>query len=137
MKIRHTFALLLLLTAGISFAQQKSSFAPQLDAILETFQKQDLSILQKVTHENYTIKGIFPGMEEQILPQVFAQLPSFTNYTIEGETAEPNGTRIALYFSDEEKAFKYPANFLIDKNVKISEFNILENAEISTQVNKK
>ncbi len=136
MKTKNTFSIILLFLSFIATAQEKSKFTPQLDKVLEMFQKQDASIATPVLHENYIISNILPGMEEQILPQVLGQMPAFGSYEIESEKAETNGTRIELAFVGKEEGIRYPCTFLIDKNGKIAELNILENAEIKTELNK-
>lgn len=135
MKTKLLLPIILLLLAFIGNAQQKSKFAPQLDAVLKMFTTRNTEAAAGVLAENYTIARIFPGMEEQVLKEVLKQLPVFSGYIIKTEKPDKEGTRLTVDFTvknDDDK--KFPASFLILKDGKIQELNILENATVETKL---
>lgn len=135
MKTKSLLVLLLIMAVTSVSAQGKSKFAPQLDKILEMFIKKDAKVAASVLHKDYTIAGIFPGAEEQVLPQLFEQFPKLDGYTIVSEKQEAKGTRIVINFTEKKSGFEYPSNFLIDKNGIVTELNLLDNAKIETKFN--
>lgn len=135
MKIKPFLMLLFLANVAFVSAQNKSKFAPQLDKILEMLTKKNAKVAESVLHKDYIIAGIFPGAEEQVLPQLFAQLPKFDGYEILSEKKENKGTRIAVNFIKKSEEIEYPSNFLIDENGIIVELNLFESAKIDTKFN--
>lgn len=134
MKIKSLLLLLFIMSVAFLQAQNKSKFAPQLDTLLEMFAKKNAKVAQSILHKDYIIAGIFPGAEEQVLPQLFAQFPKFDGYTILSEKKEAKGTRVAVNFTEKSSGFEYPSNFLIDESGIILELNLLENAKIETKM---
>ena len=135
MKIKSLLLLLLISNTVMLQAQDKSKFAPQLDKLLEMFAKKDAKVGQSILHKDYTIAGIFPGAEEQVLPQLFSQFPKFDGYSIVSENKEAKGTRVTVNFTEKSSGFEYPSNFLISEAGIILELNLLENAKIETKFN--
>lgn len=134
MKTKVIAALVLLVVSFTGNAQQKSKFAPQLDAVLQMFTQHDTALAAPVLAENYTITKIFPGMEKEVLPQVLKLLPVFTGYIVTTEAEDKEGTRLTVDFVNDISGVKYPTNFLILKNNKIQELNILESATVETKL---
>jgi hypothetical protein len=133
-KIILIVALLITLTG---YGQEKTKFDPQLKTVVKMFKTKDAKVVEPLLAENYTIAGIFPGAEEQVLPQVLPQFPAFDSYKFISQTEEKEGTRVKLLFIETTTGADYPANFLFNKDKKIQEFNILETASIETQINGK
>lgn len=131
-KIIYFVFALLVSVAGT--AQDSSKFEPQLNTVLKAFQNQDVSKLNTVLAENFTIAGMPKGFEKQILPQLVEQLPPFDSYKVTKVEEETNGTRVYLYFVEPKTKEQVTSNFLFNKKNKIQEFNLLDDSEITTQV---
>lgn len=133
-KIILIFALIVTLTG---YGQDKGKFDTQLNTVVKLFTTKNADVINPVLAENYTIAGIFPGAEEQVLPQVLPQLPRFDDYKLVSQSEEKEGTRVNILLTESKSGYEYPANFLFNKEKKIQEFNILETASIQTQINGK
>ncbi|RDI14599.1 hypothetical protein [Flavobacterium sp. AG291] len=133
-KIILIFALIVTLTG---YGQDKGKFDTQLNTVVKLFTTKNADVINPVLAENYTIAGIFPGAEEQVLPQVLPQLPRFDDYKLVSQSEEKEGTRVNVLLTESKSGYEYPANFLFNKEKKIQEFNILETASIQTQINGK
>lgn len=133
-KIILIFALIVTLTG---YGQDKGKFDTQLNTVVKLFTTKNADVINPVLAENYTIAGIFPGAEEQVLPQVLPQLPRFDGYKLVSQSEEKEGTRVKILLTESKSGYEYPANFLFNKEKKIQEFNILETASIETQINGK
>ena len=133
MKTKLIYLLYILLISFTAIAQDSSKFDSQLKTILKTFQEKDINKLNPILAENYTIAGMPKGLEKQILPQIIQQLPAFSSYKVTQVKKEKNGTRIYLYFTSTKSKEKVNSNFLFNDKNKILEFNILDEANVSTQ----
>ncbi|PZR09283.1 MAG: hypothetical protein DI539_22135 [Flavobacterium psychrophilum] len=133
-KIILIFALIVTLTG---YGQDKSKFDTQLNTVVKLFTTKNAEVIKPVLAENYSIAGIFPGAEEQVLPQVLPQLPRFDGYKLISQAQEKEGTRVKIFLTESKSGYEYPANFLFNKEKKIQEFNILETASIQTEYNEK
>lgn len=136
MKTKIILIVALIITLS-SYGQDKTKFEPQLKTLVKMFTTKDSKVVEPLLAENYTIAGIFPGAEEQVLPQVLPQFPAFDSYKFISLAEEKDGTRIKVLFIETATGADYPANFLFNKDKKIQEFNILETASIETQINGK
>jgi hypothetical protein len=63
------------------------------------------------------------------LPQIFQQMPSFNKYEILSLKKEKENTRVVLLFKLKEEKIK--SNLLINKEGKIKELNLLEDADVN------
>jgi hypothetical protein len=136
MKTKIILIAAILLSFANGFAQD-NKFEPQLKTLIKMFETKDAAVVEPILAENYTIAGIFPGAEEQVLPQVLPQFPAFDSYKLISQTDEKEGTRVKVLFIETATGADYPGNFLFNKEKKIQEFNILESASIETQINGK
>jgi hypothetical protein len=136
MKTKIILIAAVLLSFANGFAQD-NKFEPELKTLVKMFQTKDAGVVEPILAENYTIAGIFPGAEEQVLPQVLPQFPAFDSYKLISQTNEKEGTRVKVLFIETAIGAGYPGNFLFNKEKKIQEFNILESASIETQINGK
>lgn len=137
--MKATIILIAALVIGLTgYGQEKSKFEPELKTLVKMFTTKDAKVVEPILAENYIIAGIFPGAEEQVLPQVLPQFPKFDSYRVVSQTEEKNGTtRVKVVFTETASGAEYPSNFLFNKEKKIQEFNILESASIETEINGK
>lgn len=128
------FILVLLAVSLTGFSQQESKYAKDIETIQKMFNTKNADVVSNLLTTNYTIAGILPTYEEQVLPQVLTQIPKFQSFKIISETEEKDGTRVAVQFIRAETDRQFPCNFLFTKEGKIQEFNILESAQIQTKL---
>ena len=107
-------------------AQEKSKYEPQLNALIKSFEKKDVKIIEKELAAGYTIGGMPEGLEAQVLPQVIPQFNGYTAYTILSEVKEKENTRVKITAKNPGKNCSVNMNFLFDKENRIKELNILE-----------
>jgi len=110
---------------------KKIDFDIRMEAVKMAFEQKSIDSLQPYLANGYTIKGLPEGMESMILPMLLEKLPKQEKYTINSATEEKRGTRLTVTFYDaSNKTIK--SNFLVAKDGKFLEFNLLEDAKIST-----
>ena len=124
-------AFLLFLTAC---SDKSIDYSKRIDAVKMAFEQKNIDSLQPYLANGYTIKGLPEGMESTILPMMLAKLPKQEKYTITSTKEEKRGTRLTVIFYD-ASGNQIKSNFLIAKDGKFLELNILEDAKISTTQN--
>jgi len=109
----------------------KIDFPKRVNAVKTAMEQKSLDSLSPYLANGYTIKGLPQGMESMILPLLFQKLPAPEKFTITSEKKEKKGTRleVTFYYNGEIPA---KADFLIAKDGKFLELNILKDAKIST-----
>ncbi|HLP64698.1 MAG TPA: hypothetical protein VK161_09355 [Flavobacterium sp.] len=110
-----------------------TNFNKRINAVKIAIEQKSIDSLQPYLANGYTIKGLPEGMESIILPMILNKLPAQKRFTIDSQKEEKRGTRLHVTFFDaNNKAIK--SNFLIAKDGKFLELNILEDAKISTSI---
>lgn len=114
--------------------EEKADYNIQVNAVKEAFEHKEMDSLRPFLASGYTIKGLPEGMESLILPQILKKMPAPDQFTIKSEIKEKRGTRInaVFYYKD---GVSIPCNFLIAKDGKFLELNILDGAKITTEKN--
>jgi len=117
------------------FSDKKIDFDKRITAVKMAFEQKKTDSLQPYLANGYTIKGLPEGMESVILPMLLQKLPKQEKYIITESKEEKRGTRLKVSFYDASD-HEIKSNFLIAKDGKFLELNILEDAKISTEINK-
>lgn len=133
MKNLSTLTLCLLLFCLNGNAQikgkQTTKFTAQIEILLDAFKTKKIDKLTPILLPGYTIKGIPKGLESVALPQIVEQMPEFTRYSIINVKPEKGNQRVNLLFVLKDQ--KVNVNILFDKQGKIRELNLLEDAEVN------
>lgn len=128
-----SYSIILLFVSCLN--NKKIDFEKRIDAVKIAFEQKKMDSLQPYLANGYTIKGLPEGMESTILPIMLQKLPKQEKYVITNTAEEKRGTRLKVTFYD-ASGNTIKSNFLIAKDGKFLEINILEDAKISTSVNK-
>ncbi len=129
-KVTLSFFFLLFLSCA---NDKKMDYDKRINAVKIAFEQKSIDSLQPYLANGYTIKGLPEGMESFILPIVLKKLPIQKRFTIDSQKEEKRGMRLKVTFYDaNNKAIK--SNFLVAKDGKFLELNILEDAKISTSI---
>ena len=127
------FAMLFSMQSCLS--DKKIDFDKRINAVKMAFEQKKMDSLQPYLANGYTIKGLPEGMESVILPMMLEKLPRQEKYVITDSKEEKRGTRLKVTFYDASNR-EIKSNFLIAKDGKFLELNLLEEAKISTEINK-
>lgn len=127
------FILLFSFSLLLSCSEKKMDYEKRINAVKIAIEQKKMDSLQPYLANGYTIKGLPEGMESMILPMLLDKLPVQKRFIIENQKQEKRGMRLKVTFYDaNNKPIK--SNFLIAKDGKFLELNILEEAKISTDI---
>lgn len=127
----YSFSFLLFLSCT---NEKKMDFEKRINAVQIAFEQKKVDSLEPYLANGYTIKGLPEGMESMVLPMILEKLSIQKKFTIDSQKEEKRGTRLNVTFYDTaNKPIK--SNFLIAKDGKFLELNILEDAKVSTSIN--
>lgn len=110
-------------------------FDKRINAVKIAIDRKKIDSLKPYLANGYTIKGLPEGMESMILPIMIEKLPAQKKFVITSTSKEKRGTRLKVTFYDANNT-TIKSNFLIAKDGKFLELNILEDAKITTDVSK-
>jgi len=110
-------------------------YTKRINAVKTAFEYKTIDSLSPFLANQYTVKGIPEGMEPMVMPMVFKKMPAPKKFIIESQTKEEKGMRLNVIFYDAENN-PSNADFLVAKDGKFLEVNILGDAKISTSVEK-
>jgi len=109
----------------------KPDFKIQLNAVKTAFKHKEIDSLRPFLANGYTVKGLPEGLEPMVLKELIKKMPAPEKFMIKSEAPEKRGTRITADFYYEDNVVKN-YNFLIAKDGKLLELNILGDAQIET-----
>lgn len=127
------FSILLLTLSSCN--TKEIDFEKRIDIVKTAINQKKIDSLKPYLANGYTIKGLPEGMESMILPIMIEKLPSQKKFIITSNSKEKRGTRIKVTFYDTNNT-TIKSNFLIAKDGKFLELNILEDAKINTEIEK-
>jgi len=107
----------------------------RINAVKTAFEYKTIDSLAPFLANQYTVKGIPEGMEPMVMPMLFKKMPAPAKFSIESQTREEKGMRLKVVFYDAENNPTH-ADFLVARDGKFLEVNILADAKISTSVEK-
>lgn len=110
-------------------------YTKRINAVKTAFEYKTIDSLSPFLANQYTVKGIPEGMEPIVVPMLFQKMPAPKKFTIESQTKEEKGMRLKVIFYDAENN-PSNADFLVAKDGKFLELNVLSDAKISTSVEK-
>lgn len=110
-------------------------YTKRINAVKTAFEHKTIDSLTPFLANQYTVKGIPEGMESFVMPMLFQKMPAPKKFTIESQTKEEKGIRLKVVFYD-AKGNPTNADFLVAKDGKFLEVNILTDAKINTSVGK-
>lgn len=127
------FSILLLTISSCN--NKEIDFEKRIGIVKKAINQKKIDSLKPYLANGYTIKGLPDGMESMILPILIQKLPSLKKFIITSNSKEKRGNRIKVTFYDVNDSI-IKSNFLIAKDGKFLEINILEDAKINTEIEK-
>jgi hypothetical protein len=110
-------------------------YEKRINAIKVAINQKTIDSVRPYLASGFTVKGLPEGMESVILSVMIPKLPSLKKFVINSSKKEKRGTRLIVTFYDVNNGIM-KSNFLIANDGKFLEFNLLDNAKISTAVSK-
>lgn len=110
-------------------------YTKRVNAVKTAFEHKTIDSLSPFLANQYTVKGIPEGMEPFVMQMFFQKMPAPKKFVIESKTKEEKGTRLKVVFYDAQNTPR-KADFLVAKDGKFLELNVLGDAKISTSVEK-
>ena len=135
MNIRKSALLFLVLLLSAARANrccaQTNKHQRELDIIFQALKSKDYKPLAPLLAPNVKIGDLPQGMNDLVVPQVLAQLPSPVSYIVTGVAAESGGERVSTRYTYAGGATR-PQSFLFDGQGKITDFDVLAGAGTAT-----
>ncbi|NMH27429.1 hypothetical protein [Flavobacterium silvaticum] len=121
------FASVALLTATVGQAQE-NEYRKELDAVFNSFKNKNYSLLKPIVDDQVKINPNIPvGMNDMVIPQVIAQLPSPQSYKVIKTEKVGGGYKFTVEYSYKERNARLQY-FTFNEKRKIVDLDVLGDA---------
>jgi predicted aspartyl protease len=122
-----TLILFIIFSASLQ-AQSETDYKLALETLFNAFKERNYDLLKPLLDPNTKIADFPKGMNDRIIPQIMAQLPTPFSYSVIGKVEEKDGLRIKVFYSTINGAME--KSFLFNNQGKIIDFDVLEGASV-------